>query len=354
MEQSSTLPTRPKEDAPNAEGTTDAQGSAGEAAAPSKSALKKAAKEQAKAEKQAQRAAQDQARQQASDAADTAKERYGQLPESDELAQVTNFTQFSEDTYEKEVTVIARIDNARGQSAKLAFVMLRQQGKKIQGVVNAQEPVSRQMVKWAAGQNVNSIVQVTGFAKKPETPVHSATLTEFELHITKMYMIAPAAQQLPMQVKDAERPPPETTEEGYVDADGTPIVTLKTRLDNRVLDLQTETSQAITWISSGVAQLFAEYMLKSGSRWIFTSKMIGTATEGGSNVFEIGYFKKKAYLSQSPQLGKQMCIAGDMTNVFEIGPVFRAEDSNTHRHLTEVQYTLMREVFIICAPILTI
>jgi aspartyl-tRNA synthetase len=77
-------------------------------------------------------------------------------------------------------------------------------------------------------------------------------------------------------------------------------------------------------------------MLKSGSRWIFTSKLTGAATEGGAGVFEINYFKRKAYLSQSPQLGKQMCIAGDMMNVFEIGPVFRAENANTHRHLTEV------------------
>ncbi|KAL1959860.1 hypothetical protein VTO42DRAFT_1005 [Malbranchea cinnamomea] len=333
MEQSSTLPVRTKEEAPKPDQTPNAPAEG--AAAPSKSALKKAAKEKAKAEKAAQRAAQEQARKQAAEAADTAKGLYGQLPESEDLIQVMNFTQFSDDTYEKEVTVIARIDNARAQSAKLAFLMLRQQGKKIQAVVAAQEPVSRQMVKWAASQNVNSIVQVTGVVKKPDIPVNSATLTQHELHVKKIYLIAAAAQQLPMQVKDAERPPPETNEEGFIDTDGTPIVTLKTRLDNRVLDLQTETSQAITWISSGVAQLFAEYMLKSGARWIFTSKFTGAATEGGAGVFEFGYFKRKAYLSQSPQLGKQMCIAGDMMSVFEIGPVFRAEDSNTHRHLTE-------------------
>lgn len=332
MEQSTTLPLQPKEGETKPDQAPDAPVEKG----PSKGALKKAAKEKAKAEKAAQRAAEEQARKQAADAADTAKELYGPLPETEDLVKVTNFTEFSEDTYEKEVTVIARVDNARIQSAKLAFLMLRQQGKKIQAVVAAEEPVSRQMVKWAGGQNVNSIIQVTGLVKKPEVPVNSATFTHHELHIKKVYLIAAAAQQLPMQVKDAERPPPETNEEGFVDTDGTPIVTLKTRLDNRVLDLQTETSQAITWITSGVAQLFAEYMLKNGSRWIFTSKFTGTATEGGSGVFEFAYFKKKAYLSQSPQLGKQMCIAGDMLNVFEIGPVFRAEDSNTHRHLTEV------------------
>jgi len=52
-------------------------------------------------------------------------------------------------------------------------------------------------------------------------------------------------------------------------------------------------------------------------------------------VFEVTYFQRKAYLAQSPQLHKQMCIAADFERVFEIAPVFRAEDSNTARHMTE-------------------
>lgn len=337
MEQSTALPhhSKPEENNPPAE-ASDATPEGG--AAPSKNALKKAAKEKAKAEKAAQRAAQEKAAAAAaSQAPDTAKDLYGRIPDSADIADITNVANLSEEHYEKEVTVVARADNARVQSAKLAFLMLRQQGKKVQAVVAAAEPISRQMVKWTGGINVNSIVQVTGVVKKPDIPISSATLSHLEIHIKKVYMLVEASEVLPMQVKDAERPPPESTEEGLVDSEGTPLVTLKTRLDNRVLDLQTETSQAITWISSGVSQLFAEYMLKSGSRWIFSSKLSGAATEGGSGVFEVGYFKKKAYLAQSPQLSKQMCISGDLDSVFEIGPVFRAEESNTHRHLTEVR-----------------
>jgi aspartyl-tRNA synthetase len=63
--------------------------------------------------------------------------------------------------------------------------------------------------------------------------------------------------------------------------------------------------------------------------------MISTASESGATVFKLGYFKTHAFLAQSPQLYKQMAIASDFERVFEIGPVFRAEDSNTHRHLTE-------------------
>ena len=328
----SELPTRPKpEETPAAP-----EGAEGEKG-PSKSAAKKAAKDKAKAEKAAQRAAQEQAQKAATQTEDTAKHLYGPIPETEDVIPSTKFSELSEEHLEKEVTLVARVDNARVQSAKLAFLMLRQQGQKVQAVIAAKEPISRQMVKYTGGLNVNSIVQVTGVVQKPAIPISSATISNLELHIQKVYMISEAAQQLPMQVKDAERPPPETTEEGpQVDAEGAPIVTLKTRLDNRVLDLQTETSQAITWISSGVSELFAEYMITNGSRWIFTPKLVGAATEGGSNVFEVKYFKRNAYMAQSPQLYKQMCIAGDMESVFEIAPVFRAEDSNTHRHLTEV------------------
>lgn len=316
---------------------------------PSKSALKKAAKEAEKAAKAAKRAAEQQAASLAAAASDTAKDLYGPIREDVEVGDIIGFSGLGEDKEGQEVTVIARVDNSRIQSAKLAFLMLRQQGKKVQSVIAAGEVISRQMVKWSGGVNVNSIVQVTGVVRKPEIPVQSATLSTIELHIQKIYLISEAAQMLPMQVKDAERPPPleadGTAAEGAaagVDESGAPIVQLSTRLDNRVLDLQTETSQAITWISSGVCQLFAEYMLKHGSRWIHTSKLAGSATEGGSDVFEVSYFKRKAYLSQSPQLMKQMCIAGDLQSVFEIGPVFRAENSNTHRHLTEVsQFSYM-------------
>ncbi|PYH95552.1 aspartyl-tRNA synthetase [Aspergillus ellipticus CBS 707.79] len=331
----SELPTRPKPEETPAAAEPAAEG-AEQTKSASKSAAKKAAKEKAKAEKAAARAAQEKAQAAAADANDTAKDLYGKLPETEDALAATRFTEIGDDHYEKEITVVARVDNARVQSAKLAFLMLRQQGQKLQAVIAAAEPISRQMIKYTGGLNVNSIVQVTGIVKKPAVPISSASLSNHEIHIRKVYMISEAAQMLPMQVKDAERPPPETSEEGNeVDADGAPIVTLKTRLDNRVLDLQTETSQAITWISSGVAELFAEYMIKSGSRWIFTPKLVGAATEGGSNVFEVKYFKRNAYLAQSPQLYKQMCIAGDMENVFEVAPVFRAEDSNTHRHLTE-------------------
>ena len=326
----SSLPERPKDGAaPAADG------------APSKNALKKAQKDAEKAAKKAAAKKADEektAATQAQTSEDTATENYGDISKSKET-NITHLNELSGEQIDEEVTVIVRIHNSRSQSAKLAFLMLRQQGKTIQAVLAASgDAVSRQMVKWCVGVNVNSFVKVTGLVKKPNSPVASATISELELHVSKIYLISPASEQIPMQVKDAERPPPESSEEGQVDEAGAPIVTLKTRLDNRVIDLQTECNQAIFTISSGVEGLFEEYMRKSGSRKFNTPKMVGAATEGGAGVFEVSnYFGKSAYLAQSPQFYKQMLIAADCENVFEIGPVFRAENSNTHRHLTEVR-----------------
>merc|ERR1712212_1453120 len=101
-----------------------------------------------------------------------------------------------------------------------------------------------------------------------------------------------------------------------------------TRLDNRVLDLRTPTNQAIFRLEAGVCMLFRDYLTKKGFVEIHTPKIISAASEGGANVFEVSYFKGKAYLAQSPQLYKQMVLTADFDRVYTIGSVFRAEDSN--------------------------
>lgn len=110
---------------------------------------------------------------------------------------------------------------------------------------------------------------------------------------------------------------------------------LDTRLDHRVIDLRTVANQAIFRIQSGVCNLFREFLAKDGFVEIHTPKIISAASEGGANVFRVSYFKNDAFLAQSPQLYKQMMICSDFEKVFEIAPVFRAENSFTHRHMTE-------------------
>lgn len=82
-------------------------------------------------------------------------------------------------------------------------------------------------------------------------------------------------------------------------------------------------------------QIFREFLELEGFVEIHTPKTIGGSSEGGAAVFRFDYKGQPACLAQSPQLHKQMAICGDFGRVFEIGPVFRAEDSYTHRHLCE-------------------
>merc|ERR1719502_1422551 len=84
-----------------------------------------------------------------------------------------------------------------------------------------------------------------------------------------------------------------------------------------------------------VCTLFREALLQQGFTEIHTPKLIAGESEGGAGVFVTDYFGSRACLAQSPQLYKQMAIASDLERVFEVGPVFRAENSNTRRHLCE-------------------
>src|SRR5271163_3696443 len=184
---------------------------------PSKNALKKAQKEKEKAERKAAAKKAEQENRAAAQVAlqeDTAKDNYGTIPSSTERRTITSLQQLTGDFVGNEVTVVTRVHNSRSQSAKLAFLMLRQEGETIQAVVAAAgDSVSKQMVKWAVGVNVSSVVVVSGSTKKPMPPVASATLSNVEIHVTKIYLMVQAIEQVPVQVKDIERPAPSTEQE---------------------------------------------------------------------------------------------------------------------------------------------
>jgi len=101
------------------------------------------------------------------------------------------------------------------------------------------------------------------------------------------------------------------------------------------VDLRVPANQAIMRVQSAICMLFREALLARGFVEIHTPKLIAGESEGGSDVFTTDYFGRQACLAQSPQLYKQMAISADLDRVFEIGPVFRAEKSNTRRHLCE-------------------
>ncbi|MBP2132901.1 aspartyl-tRNA synthetase [Methanomicrobium sp. W14] len=113
------------------------------------------------------------------------------------------------------------------------------------------------------------------------------------------------------------------------------LAEVDTRLDNRYLDARRPKVSAVFQVRSAVTRAVSEYFYKEGYINITTSKIVAAATEGGTELFPIAYFEKEAFLNQSPQLYKQMMMAAGFEKVFEIGPIFRAEEHNTTRHLNE-------------------
>jgi nondiscriminating aspartyl-tRNA synthetase len=110
---------------------------------------------------------------------------------------------------------------------------------------------------------------------------------------------------------------------------------LDTRLDARFLDARRPRVAAVFRIRSAATYAVNQYLHHEGFVNITTPKIVAAATEGGTELFPIAYFDKEAFLNQSPQLYKQMMMAAGFEKVYEIGPIFRAEEHNTTKHLNE-------------------
>ncbi|KAF8140205.1 hypothetical protein EV363DRAFT_1393117 [Boletus edulis] len=304
---------------------------------PTKSALKKAAKEAEKAKKKAEKAAKAKELDQARAAADEdyAADKYGRLPlhqsQSRPGRKRTDISTLSAQHHGEQVFIRARIQTSRLQGNKMVFLNLRQRTNSVQALMQITEgQISKQMVKWAGSLAVESIVLVEGTVKKSPELIKSATIDDIEIHISELWLLAGVEGRLPFSFEDASRSETAPEVEGQFSR-----VLLDTRLNNRVFDLRTGTNHAIFKLQHAIGHLFRSYLNSNGFIEIHSPKLQGAATESGASVFKVDYFKGNAYLAQSPQLPKQMAIAADFERVYEIGPVFRAEDSNTHRHLTE-------------------
>lgn len=110
---------------------------------------------------------------------------------------------------------------------------------------------------------------------------------------------------------------------------------LDTRLDNRFMDVRRPEVMAIFKIRSSVFKAVRDFFHGEGFIEVHTPKIIATATEGGTELFPMRYFERDAFLAQSPQLYKQIMMATGLDRVYEIAPIFRAEEHNTTRHLNE-------------------
>lgn len=255
----------------------------------------------------------------------------------------------------QEIWVRGRLHSSRCKG-KQAFFVLRQQHFTVQAILRVKEgtPVTKDMINYAAGLSKESIIDVYGLVKQSPVKIESCSQTDVELELSQLFAVSRSDARLAVQIEDLSRSEAEIVAEmeklklkaenqrgkkGDGDAAKDSVLVIRvdqdTRLNNRVIDLRTVTNQAIFRFESGVTNLFREALNKRRFIEIHTPKIINAASEGGANVFEVSYFKTKAYLAQSPQFYKQMAIAADFDRVYTVGAVFRAEDSNTHRHLTE-------------------
>jgi len=166
-----------------------------------------------------------------------------------------------------------------------------------------------------------STIQVTGAVAQKRPPKlaegESAPPPEYEVNVTAARVLADAAAPLPVGVTDEVH------------------VGLDVRLDNRHLDLRRAHVNAMFQLRGKVLQYGRDHLISEGFQEINTPKIIAAAAEGGTNLFPMKYFETDAYLSQSPQLYKQLAVLGGLERVFEIGPAFRAEKHDTYRHLNE-------------------
>lgn len=263
---------------------------------------------------------------------DICSENYGDLPIVQSAyktnRQWTPIRQLNASLAGQSVWVRARVHTVRGKG-NVCFILLRRGVSSVQASYFADktDSSSKELVKYASKIPCESVVDICGTIATVAGGVQSATQSDVEIQISKIFVVSAACGELPFQLDDAARKLEGKEEEG--------TVSQKIRLDNRVLDLRTQANHAIFQVQSAVCTFFRQFFLSHDFVEIHTPKTLGGASEGGSEVFTFDYFGRQACLAQSPQLYKQMAVVADLHNVFETGPVFRAENSRTHRHMCE-------------------
>jgi aspartyl-tRNA synthetase len=235
------------------------------------------------------------------------------------------------------VWVRARVANVRAKGGS-CFLVLRDMAAPsttVQACLfkSKEDPEgSKTTIKFMQDLTLETIVDIQGTLAAAE--VRTCSQGKIELQVMRCYVVSRSPAILPFLLEDAARSDEEIAASQSSDK---PLAAVyqENRLDNRWLDLRVPANNAMMRLQSAVCQLFRESLYAQGFIEIHTPKLIAGESEGGSEVFRTDYFGTSACLAQSPQLYKQMAISADLNRVFEIGPVFRAEKSNTRRHLCE-------------------
>ncbi len=216
-----------------------------------------------------------------------------------------------ENYYDKEIEIQGFVENVRNLQW-VQFLIIKDVTGKVQVTIEKSEEKNKELVEIVDNLTIDSTVKIKG--KLVENT--KVKLNGMEI-IPESIIVTSKASELPFNYKDLNS------------------VNLDTRLDYRFIDLRNENNAMIFKIQSCLVKYLREYLYKNNFTEIHTPKLIGAASESGSEVFEVKYFDRKAYLAQSPQFYKQMAMASGLERIFEVAPAFRAENSNTNRHATE-------------------
>ena len=204
----------------------------------------------------------------------------------------------------KRVQIAGWVEEIR-DIGKLAFLLIRDVSGLVQTVVTGDYLLALKDL------TRHSIVIVSGIIQ-----VGKAKDFDVEVKVDNIDIISKAVQPLPLD--PASR----------IDS------ALDKRIDSRALDLRNPKISEIFRLKSSMTAAIRSVLQSERFIEVQTPKIIGTASEGGANLFSVNYFDTVAYLAQSPQLYKEQLILS-LDRVFEIAPYFRAEKSHTVRHLSE-------------------
>lgn len=223
--------------------------------------------------------------------------------------------QLDEKTIGKHVTVGGWVEDIR-DIGKIIFMIIRDITGPMQVVINQDDFSQAREIPRQSSILISGLVQSSKAKGK-----------RVEIKLENIISIFPAQHPLP------------------IDPTGRVESSIDKRIDSRALDLRNPQVSKVFLIRSKALEVIRRTLSDNHFIEVNTPKIIGSASEGGSNLFSFDYFKKIAFLAQSPQLYKEQLILA-LDRVFEIAPYFRAENSNTVRHLTEFQSVDIEAAFV--------
>lgn len=197
--------------------------------------------------------------------------------------------------------------------SKLKFLIVRDNTGMVQCVVKGDD-----LMKIANEITLESVVALKGKVKEAKVKAEYAR-KDVEIEVSELEILN-KAENLPIHVNEKS-------------VEGTE---LSKRLDNRSLDVRKPKVRAIFRIQSTIINAFREFFYAKNFTEIQPPGIIGVSTEGGTDLFEVDYFGRKAYLAQSPQLYKQL-MAISLEKVFSTSAIWRAEKHDTSKHINEIR-----------------